>query len=65
MINAPLTDVSPELIPDRYLRDQNEMSIAIDFLLDSELFEFYRERMVGIMMGDAQEVSSPPDSLPS
>lgn len=31
--------------------------MAIDLLLSSELFEFYRERMVGIMMGDAQEVS--------
>lgn len=34
------------------------MNVAIDLLLTSELFTYYRERMVGIMMGDAQEVSS-------
>lgn len=33
------------------------MNVAIDLLLSSELFTYYRERMVGIMMGDAQEVS--------
>ena len=29
---------------------------AIELLLDSELFTFHNERMVGLMMGDAQEV---------
>lgn len=33
------------------------MYTAIARLLESELFEYYHERMVGIMMADAQEVS--------
>lgn len=46
-----------QLTSDKYLRDQHEMNLAIGLLLSSELFTYYRERMVGIMMGDAQEVS--------
>lgn len=33
------------------------MQHVVEQLLESELFEFHYERMVGIMMGDAQEVS--------
>lgn len=33
------------------------MGQAVEMLFASELFEFYNDRMVGIMMGDAQEVS--------
>lgn len=32
------------------------MAAAMDMLLSCELFEYHYERMVGIMMGDAQEV---------
>jgi len=35
------------------------MHQAIDLLLDCELFTFYYERMVGIMMADAQENTNP------
>ena len=45
------------LVLDLYLRDPSEMQHAVELLLESELFEFHYERMVGIMMGDAQEVS--------
>ena len=34
------------------------MHHAISLLLSSELFTFHYERMVGIMIADAQEVSS-------
>lgn len=42
---------------DIYLQSPIEMQGAISFLLESELFEYHYERMVGVMMGDAQEVS--------
>lgn len=43
---------------DEYLQSAQEMYQAVESLLDSELYTFYYERMVGIMMVDAQEVSS-------
>jgi hypothetical protein len=33
------------------------MQHAVSILLESELFTYHYDRMVGIMMGDAQEVS--------
>jgi hypothetical protein len=33
------------------------MQQVVEVLLESDLFEYYSERMVGVMMGDAQEVS--------
>lgn len=35
------------------------MYAAITYLLDSELFTYHNERMVAIMMGDAQENTNP------
>lgn len=35
------------------------MQHVVEQLFDSELFEYHYERMVGIMMGDAQQVSVP------
>ncbi|WVR04292.1 hypothetical protein IAU60_001292 [Kwoniella sp. DSM 27419] len=46
---------------DKYLPTPDEMHHAIDILLDSELFTFHYERMVGIMMSDAQENTNPHD----
>jgi hypothetical protein len=45
-------------MPDTYLHTPGEMMQAIDMLLQSELFTYHDARMVGIMMIDAQEVSS-------
>lgn len=42
---------------DQYLPSAAEMQHAIQLLLASELFRFYHERMVGLIMVDAQEVS--------
>ncbi|WWD21978.1 hypothetical protein CI109_106466 [Kwoniella shandongensis] len=46
---------------DTYLPSPSEMYHAIAMLLDSELFTYYYERMVGIMMSDAQENTNPHD----
>jgi hypothetical protein len=42
---------------DNYLNAAHEMYHAVDMLLGSELYTYHSERMVGIMMSDAQEVS--------
>ena len=51
---------------EKYLSNPQDMYQAINLLLDSELFTYHYERMVGIMMTDAQEVgqllSSPESS---
>ncbi|KAK8846670.1 hypothetical protein IAR55_005757 [Kwoniella newhampshirensis] len=46
---------------DTYLPSPSEMYHAIAMILDSELFTYYYERMVGIMMTDAQENTNPHD----
>ncbi|OCF37771.1 hypothetical protein I316_00898 [Kwoniella heveanensis BCC8398] len=46
---------------DTYLPSIEAMQNAIDLLLDSELFTFHYERMVGILMTDAQENTNPHD----
>lgn len=54
--------VNPESLTDNaqdtYLQSPPHMLHAIDMLLHSELFTYHDARMVGIMMVDAQEVSS-------
>ncbi|WWC59109.1 uncharacterized protein I303_101657 [Kwoniella dejecticola CBS 10117] len=46
---------------DRYLTSPTEIQHAVELILDSELFTFHYERMVGIMMSDAQENTNPHD----
>ncbi|WVF70164.1 hypothetical protein IAT40_004952 [Kwoniella sp. CBS 6097] len=46
---------------DTYLPSIEAMQTAIDLLLDSELFTFHYDRMVGILMSDAQENTNPHD----
>ncbi|WVQ83870.1 hypothetical protein IAT38_006014 [Cryptococcus sp. DSM 104549] len=46
---------------DIYLPSPQEMYQAVAMLLDCELFTFYYERMVGIIMVDAQENTNPHD----
>ncbi|OXH34550.1 hypothetical protein J008_02580 [Cryptococcus neoformans] len=46
---------------DKYLPSQSDIQQAVTMLLDSELFSYYDERMVGIMMSDAQENTNPHD----
>ncbi|WVO15752.1 hypothetical protein L204_103414 [Cryptococcus depauperatus] len=46
---------------DKYLPTQLEMQQAMAMLLDSELFTYHDERMVSIMMTDAQENTNPHD----
>lgn len=48
------------LTPDQYLRDENERYAAVSILLESDLFQTgFNERMVGVMMADAQENTNP------
>ncbi|ORY25355.1 hypothetical protein BCR39DRAFT_566339 [Naematelia encephala] len=44
---------------DKYLPSQTEMFNVISLMLDCDLFTYYYERMVGIMMTDAQENTNP------
>ncbi|KGB80112.1 hypothetical protein CNBG_5950 [Cryptococcus deuterogattii R265] len=46
---------------DKYLPSQSDIQHAVTMLLDSDLFSYYDERMVGIMMSDAQENTNPHD----
>ncbi|WWC67593.1 uncharacterized protein I206_101503 [Kwoniella pini CBS 10737] len=46
---------------DKYLSSANEIQHAVELILDSELFTFHYERMVGIIMSDAQENTNPHD----
>ncbi|WVQ76727.1 hypothetical protein IAR50_006401 [Cryptococcus sp. DSM 104548] len=46
---------------DKYLPGVVEIHHALAILLESELFVYYAERMVGIMMTDAQEDTNPHD----
>ncbi|WRT65109.1 uncharacterized protein IL334_002051 [Kwoniella shivajii] len=46
---------------DKYLSSPAEIQHAIELILDSELFTFHYERMVGIIMADAQENTNPHD----
>ncbi|ODN96475.1 hypothetical protein L198_04189 [Cryptococcus wingfieldii CBS 7118] len=46
---------------DKYLPGVVEIHHALAILLESELFVYYTERMVGIMMSDAQENTNPHD----
>ncbi|WVQ91735.1 hypothetical protein IAS59_005538 [Cryptococcus gattii] len=46
---------------DKYLPSQSDIQQAVAMLLDSDLFSYYDERMVGIMMSDAQENTNPHD----
>lgn len=45
------------MVLDKYIASSQEMQHAVTLLLDCELFTFHYERMVGILMTDAQEVS--------
>ncbi|EIW68669.1 hypothetical protein TREMEDRAFT_39577 [Tremella mesenterica DSM 1558] len=45
----------------KYLPTTQDMQNAMSLLLDSELFTYHYERMVGIMMADAQENTNPHD----
>ncbi|KAL7423348.1 pre-rRNA processing [Cryptotrichosporon argae] len=46
---------------DRYLIGAHEMQHAAGMLLESELFTYHYERMVGLMMAEAQENTNPHD----
>ncbi|WVQ97728.1 hypothetical protein IAU59_004842 [Kwoniella sp. CBS 9459] len=46
---------------DTYLPSIEVMESAISLLLDSELFTFHYDRMIGILMTDAQENTNPHD----
>ncbi|WVW78829.1 hypothetical protein I302_100791 [Kwoniella bestiolae CBS 10118] len=46
---------------DTYLTSPSEIQHAIELILDCELFTFHYERMVGIIMSDAQENTNPHD----
>ena len=48
-----------QLSPDKYLTTEPDIYAAVELLLDSELYLYYSERMVNLMMTDAQEVSLP------
>lgn len=49
--------VSGNADPDHYLPLSNDMQSAIQALLASELFKYHTDRMLGIVMSEAQEVS--------
>ncbi|KAK6904097.1 hypothetical protein I203_107611 [Kwoniella mangroviensis CBS 8507] len=46
---------------DKYVTSPSDIRHAIELILDSELFTFHYERMVGIIMVDAQENTNPHD----
>ncbi|WWC87254.1 uncharacterized protein L201_002142 [Kwoniella dendrophila CBS 6074] len=46
---------------DTYLTSAAEIQHAVELILESELFTFHYERMVGIIMSDAQENTNPHD----
>lgn len=47
----------PANIPDDFLRDPDDIARAVVMLLDSDLFQYNDQRMVGIMMAQALDVS--------
>ena len=50
---------SARLTIDAYLPQPSDMHHAVSLLLESELFTYHYERMVALIMSDAQEVTHP------
>jgi hypothetical protein len=51
------------LTADDFLRDPEDIRRAMEMLLDSDLFQYNDQRMVGVMMSQAVNVSVAPNSL--
>ncbi len=57
-MNRPLRLSADSAVAEQYLQSPLQIEHACNLLIDSELFEFHSERMVEIIVDDAQTVSN-------